>query len=105
MLLRSRSNVAGSQPCLASAKLGGAMHPVCFKEFAAASASSVGLRQIQLGSSNIRSSASPANGRSRRALTAIACTPPTYAAPKSERLVLDVGGQQVRVTLVMVHHA
>jgi hypothetical protein len=100
MLLRSRSNVACSRASRGLA-------PVRVQAFRSSSYhtfetsfASVGFCQRQLSSTNSSSSASPSLGRSRRALTVRASTPATYAAPTADRLVLDVGGQQVRLTSV-----
>jgi hypothetical protein len=102
MLLRSRSNVACSRASrgLAPVRLH-AFRSVTSQTFEMSSAS-VGLRQRQLSSTNSSSSASPALGRSRRALTVRASTPAKYAAPTADRLVLDVGGQQVWLTWIRV---
>jgi hypothetical protein len=95
MLLRSRSNVACSRASrgLAQVKVHG-FRPSLPQTLDTSSASD-GFRKRQLGSSNSSSSASQALGRSRRALTVRASAPATYAAPTADRLVLDVGGQQV----------
>jgi hypothetical protein len=102
MLLRSRSNVVCSRASHSLAPV--RIHTISSnapQTFGVVSASA-GLFPTQLGIINSSSSASLALGRSRRALTVRASAPASYAAPTADKLVLDVGGQQVNPAQILI---